>query len=72
MTRQFVPGRFRDAWYRRALALQELLGYNADVMCLQEVDERALDRYLLPLMRLQGAPVPYCMAATKLADVCVH
>ena len=36
--------------------VQELLGYNADVMCLQEVDERAYDRFLLPLLRLEGQP----------------
>lgn len=37
--------------------LQELLGYHADVLCLQEVDERAFDRYFSPHLRLHGAPL---------------
>lgn len=40
--------------------LQELLGYNADIMCLQEVDEKAFDLYLQPHLDMQGAHDVQC------------
>ena len=47
--------RYMAAEYRRALVAQELLGFNADIMCLQEVDEKAFAIYFAPLLRLAGA-----------------
>ena len=43
-----------EAWRRRTLVLAELLRYNADIMCLQEVDEKAFSRYLEPQLAAQG------------------
>ena len=34
--------------YRRPLLLEELLGYNADILCLQEVDEKAFRVFFGP------------------------
>ena len=50
--------RFMEASYRRALIAQEVLGYNADIVCLQEVDEKAFFTYFLPVMQHAGAPLP--------------
>ena len=33
---------------------QELLGFNADIICLQEVDEKAYAAYFGPLLRHAG------------------
>ena len=51
-----VPCRYMQSAYRRPLIVAELLGYNADVVCLQEVDERAFDRYFAAQMRNAGGP----------------
>ena len=48
-------GRYLEPEYRKTLAVQEMLGYRADVLCLQEVDEKAFTGYLLPHMRHAGA-----------------
>ena len=40
--------------YRQCLIAHELLGYNADVLCLQEVGTRTYERYLLPAFRDKG------------------
>jgi mRNA deadenylase 3'-5' endonuclease subunit Ccr4 len=45
------------AW-RRQLVLEELVAYDADVLCLQEVDERAFTDYLQPHLRHLGTPPP--------------
>ncbi len=47
--------RFLDAGYRRPLILAELLGFNADIVCLQEVDEKAFAVYFRPHLSLAGA-----------------
>jgi hypothetical protein len=46
--------RYMDPMYRRTLVLQEVLGYHADVICLQEVDEKAFQHYLLPHLNFAG------------------
>ena len=48
--------RFMEASYRRSLIAQEVLGYNADIVCLQEVDEKAFFTYFLPVMQHAGMP----------------
>jgi len=40
--------------YRKQLLLSELLGYNADVLCLQEVDREVYDDYFAPLLAAAG------------------
>ena len=46
--------RFLDPQYRRPLILQELLGFHADIICLQEVDEKAFAEYFLPQLQQAG------------------
>jgi hypothetical protein len=46
--------RYMDPMYRRTLVLQEVLGYHADIICLQEVDEKAFQHYLLPHLNFAG------------------
>lgn len=43
-----------DINYRQCLIVHELLGYNADVLCLQEVDLKSFQRVLLPAMKEKG------------------
>lgn len=40
--------------YRKQLLLKELLGYNADVLCLQEVDEKIFKHDLGPVLGANG------------------
>lgn len=50
----YCPKECLDPEYRRQLVLRECLGYQADVMCLQEVDEKAFSDYLLPQLGARG------------------
>ena len=43
-----------DMNYRKLLILKELLGYNADVLCLQEVDQRMYKIDLHPVLTRKG------------------
>ena len=43
-----------DIDYRQCLIVHELLGYNADVVCLQEVDLKIFQRFMLPAMKDKG------------------
>ena len=71
-----------EASYRRSLIAQEILGYNADIVCLQEVDEKAFFTYFRPVMQHAGAPhmrparddaddCAFCEPATPLLDLSV-
>ncbi|CAG2066169.1 unnamed protein product, partial [Timema podura] len=40
--------------YRKQLILRELLGYNADLICLQEVDSKIFDLDLTPVLGSVG------------------
>ncbi len=53
-----MHGRYLEPEYRKTLALQEMLGFHADVLCLQEVDEKAFSGYFLPHMLYAGATAP--------------
>jgi 2',5'-phosphodiesterase len=50
------PPQYLDPAYRRPLVLAELLGFNADVVCLQEVDEKMFSACLTPQLAQEGAP----------------
>lgn len=50
-----VEPRHLDAEYRRPLLLMELLSYRADVLALQEVDEKMFSKYLQPQLAERGA-----------------
>ena len=49
--------RFMEASYRRPLIAQEVLRYNTDIVCLQEVDEKAFFTYFYPVMKHAGVPM---------------
>ncbi|KXZ48132.1 hypothetical protein GPECTOR_30g228 [Gonium pectorale] len=50
----YCPKECLDPGYRRPLVLRELLGFAADVVCLQEVDERAFTDFLSLHLGLHG------------------
>ena len=47
------PPQYLTMDYRKHLLLKELLGYNADLICLQEVDSSEFDRHLAPAFKLK-------------------
>ena len=44
-----------DISYRKLLILKELQGYKADLMCLEEVDEKVYQHDLVPVLALGNA-----------------
>jgi mRNA deadenylase 3'-5' endonuclease subunit Ccr4 len=50
----YCPLQYLDPEYRKQLVVAELEHYNADVVCLQEVDEKAFTEFFLPHMQLRG------------------
>ncbi|XP_058443291.1 2',5'-phosphodiesterase 12 [Malaya genurostris] len=40
--------------YRKQLFIKELLGYNADIICLQEVDKKVFNMDLQPVLRMKS------------------
>ncbi|KAG9508911.1 2',5'-phosphodiesterase 12, partial [Fragariocoptes setiger] len=52
----YCPAYALDYDYRRQLLLKELLGYNADLICLQEVDKRAYKHDLEPTLAVADLP----------------
>ena len=48
------PSYALDIDYRKQLMLKELLGYNADLICLEEVDQKIFDGDLLPVLSEKG------------------
>ncbi|OWA51605.1 2',5'-phosphodiesterase 12 [Hypsibius exemplaris] len=50
----YVPAEFMKIDYRRQLMKQELVGYNADLMCLQEVDTKHFEHHFLRYFRRHG------------------
>ncbi|GMH35852.1 hypothetical protein BSKO_03720 [Bryopsis sp. KO-2023] len=51
---RYCDTRFLDVEYRKQLILAEILGFHADVVCLQEVDKRVFEDYLKPQMAVEG------------------
>lgn len=43
-----------DINYRQCLVVHELLGYNADVVCLQEVDSKTFHKFIQPALKDKG------------------
>ncbi|KAK7016428.1 Endonuclease/Exonuclease/phosphatase [Halocaridina rubra] len=43
-----------DIDYRKQLLLKEILGYNGDIICLQEVDEKVFEYDLEPVLKSRG------------------
>jgi 2',5'-phosphodiesterase len=50
----YCPKPYLDYEYRKQLVLQELQRYQADLICLQEVDDKAFSEYLAPQLVLDG------------------
>lgn len=48
------PPQYLSMDYRRHLLLKELLGYNADLICLQEVDSSIFSKHLVPAFSLKS------------------
>lgn len=47
----YASEKARDSYYRKQLLIRELLGYNSDIICLQEVQERVFEYDLLPVFK---------------------
>lgn len=63
--------RFMVPEYRRPLIMQEILGYNADIICLQEVDEKAFATFFQPLMSYAGASLLHAALIIDRATLCL-
>jgi len=50
----YCPTELLDNQYRRQLVLQEVIRYQPDILCLQEVDDKVFAEYLLPHLLLEG------------------
>lgn len=43
-------------------------GYNGDIVCLQEVDEKVFNRDLLPALRVEGLDGVYCAKGGQVTE----
>ncbi|EDO45845.1 predicted protein [Nematostella vectensis] len=50
----YCPPYALDIGYRKQVLMKELIGYNADIICLQECGQKLFDGFLLPCMELEG------------------
>ncbi|CAL1300296.1 unnamed protein product [Larinioides sclopetarius] len=50
----YCPAEFLMLDYRRQLYLKEIIGYNADIICLQEVDRKVFYDDLVPVLTSAG------------------
>ena len=50
----YCPGYAIKSKYRRQLLIKELLGYHADIMCLQECELKIFNNYLEPILSMTG------------------
>ena len=48
------PSHALDMDYRKHLLIKEILGYQADLLCLQEVDRSIFQNHLQPVLRRHG------------------
>ncbi|KAG8176860.1 hypothetical protein JTE90_027164 [Oedothorax gibbosus] len=44
----------RDNYYRKQVLIRELIGYNSDIICLQEVQDRLFEFDLVPVLKKLG------------------
>ncbi|XP_045599255.2 2',5'-phosphodiesterase 12 [Procambarus clarkii] len=59
-----------DLDYRKQLLIKEILGYNGDLICLQEVDEKVFNRDLLPALGSQGLEGHYTAKGGQVTEGC--
>ena len=57
-----------DFSYRGQLMLKELLGYNADIICLQECDQKVFNAFLQPTMKDAGFAGYYMRKAGEMPE----
>ena len=62
------PPHHLDPAYRRSLAAAELTAYAADIICLQEVDERAFEGVLSPVLSAAGFTGRYTNKASSVRE----
>ncbi|XP_075992185.1 2',5'-phosphodiesterase 12 [Anticarsia gemmatalis] len=54
--------------YRKQLIVKELLGYNSDVMCLQEVDRKIFKNCLKPILGAEGLDGAFYKKGKEVAE----
>ncbi|XP_026738408.1 2',5'-phosphodiesterase 12-like [Trichoplusia ni] len=54
--------------YRKQLILKELLGYNSDIICLQEVDCRLFNHFLQPILASEGLSSSFYKKGKEVAE----
>ncbi|XP_042861994.1 2',5'-phosphodiesterase 12-like [Penaeus japonicus] len=59
-----------DLDYRKQLLIKELIGYNADLVCLQELDERLFVRDLQPTLEREGLEGYYDAKGGQVTEGC--
>lgn len=50
----YVPTWFLNWDYRKQMIMHELLSFDADIVCLQEVEANQFETYFKPQMRMRG------------------
>ncbi|XP_022672712.1 2',5'-phosphodiesterase 12-like, partial [Varroa destructor] len=66
----YCPRDALDFEFRKHLLIKEILGYNGDVLCLQEVDRGMFKHELQPCLSLQGFDGIYCEKGAEGAEGC--
>lgn len=61
-----------DIDYRQCLVIHELLGYNADVICLQEVTIKTFERFFLPSMKDKGYDGYHCPKSGMVSETVIN
>ncbi|XP_018323027.1 2',5'-phosphodiesterase 12 isoform X2 [Agrilus planipennis] len=54
--------------YRKLLIIKELIGYNADIICLQEVDKKVYENDLQPVLSNFGYQSDLCLKGGQVAE----
>lgn len=51
----YVPSWFLNWEYRKQLIIHEILSYDADIVCLQEIESGQFEQYFKPQLRMRGS-----------------
>ena len=54
--------------YRKSLFMKELIGYNADIMCLEEVDRKVFQHDLNPVFEVRGYEGDFCVKGGQVSE----
>mmetsp|Transcript_13747 Transcript_13747/g.13293 ORF Transcript_13747/g.13293 Transcript_13747/m.13293 type:complete len:639 (+) Transcript_13747:547-2463(+) len=66
----YCPLEYLNTEYRMQLVVREILTYDADIICLQEVDMKTFQLYILPIMRDHGYDGHYTNKAGGVLEGC--